>query len=172
LTADLFIKAVKGKININEKTEEKNVRNIKLNPGTWPELNIFLKSNLFRKVENLDAGIVVTGVTGVTIGETIATVSLIGSFSSSTLETGLLIINNENRITELITKTRNIPIIKESKYDPVIRKAIKKLEKIESKKNPKKHIETSEYKDLSRAESEEKISPSKPNISIVNRFKV
>jgi hypothetical protein len=169
LTADLFIKAVKGKININEKTEEKNVRNIKLNPGTWPELNIFLKSNLFRKVENLDAGIVVTGVT---IGETIATVSLIGSFSSSTLETGLLIINNENRITELITKTRNIPIIKESKYDPVIKKAIKKLEKIESTKNPKKQIVTSEYKDLSRAESEEKISPSKPNISIVNRFKV
>ncbi|NDA99196.1 MAG: hypothetical protein EBZ94_07255 [Crocinitomicaceae bacterium] len=169
MTADLFIKAVKGKININEKTEEKNVRNIKLNPGTWPELNIFLKSNLFRKVENLDAGIVVTGVT---IGETIATVSLIGSFSSSTLETGLFIINNENRITELITKTRNIPIIKERKYDPVIRKAIKKLEKIESKKNPKKHIVTSEYKDLSRAESEEKISPSKPNISIVNRFKV
>jgi hypothetical protein len=169
LTADLFIKAVKGKINIKEKTEEKNVRNIKLNPGTWPELNIFLKSNLFRKVENLDAGIVVTGVT---IGETIATVSLIGSFSSSTLETGLLIINNENRITELITKTRNIPIIKESKYDPVIRKAIKKLEKIESRKNPKKHIVTSEYKDLSRAESEEKITPSKPNISIVNRFKV
>lgn len=169
MTADLFIKAVKGKININEKTEEKNVRNIKLNPGTWPELNIFLKSNLFRKVENLDAGIVVTGVT---IGETIATVSLIGSFSSSTLETGLLIINNENRITELITKTRNIPIIKESKYDPVIKKAIKKLEKIESTKNPKKQIVTSEYKDLSRAESEEKISPSKPNISIVNRFKV
>jgi hypothetical protein len=166
LTADLFIKAVKGKINIKEKTEEKNVRNIKLNPGTWPELNIFLKSNLFRKVENLDAGI------GVTIGETIATVSLIGSFSSSTLVTGLLIINNENRITELITKTRNIPIIKESKYDPVIRKAIKKLEKIESRKNPKKHIVTSEYKDLSRAESEEKISPSKPNISIVNRFNV
>ena len=169
MTADLFIKAVKGKININEKTEEKNVRNIKLNPGTWPELNIFLKSNLFRKVENLDAGIVVTGVT---IGETIATVSLIGSFSSSTLETGLLIINNENRITELITKTRNIPIIKENKYDPVIKKAIKKLEKIESTKNPKKQIVTSEYKDLSRAESEEKISPSKPNISIVNRFKV
>jgi hypothetical protein len=169
LTADLFIKAVKGKINIKEKTEEKTVRNIKLNPGTWPELNIFLKSNLFRKVENLDAGIVVTGVT---IGETIATVSLIGSFSSSTLETGLLIINNENRITELITKTRNIPIIKESKYDPVIKKAIKKLEKIESTKNQKKQIVTSEYKDLSRAESEEKISPSKPNISIVNRFKV
>ena len=169
MTADLFIKAVKGKININEKTEEKNVRNIKLNPGTWPELNIFLKSNLFRKVENLDAGI---GVTGVTLGETIATVSLIGSFSSSTLETGLLIINNENRITELITKTRNIPIIKESKYDPVIKKSIKKLEKIESTKNPKKQIVTSEYKDLSRAESEEKISPSKPNISIVNRFKV
>jgi hypothetical protein len=169
LTADLFIKAVKGKININEKTEEKNVRNIKLNPGTWPELNILLNSNLFRKVENLDAGIVVTGVT---IGETIATVSLIGSFSSSTLETGLLIINNENRITELITKTRNIPIIKENKYDPVIRKDIKKLEKIESRKNPKKHIVTSEYKDLSRAESEEKITPSKPNISIVNRFKV
>ena len=169
MTDDLFIKAVKGKINIKEKTEEKNVRNIKLNPGTWPELNIFLKSNLFRKVENLDAGIVVTGVT---IGETIATVSLIGSFSSSTLETGLLIINNENRITELITKTRNIPIIKESKYDPVIKKAIKKLEKIESTKNPKKQIVTSEYKDLSRAESEEKISPSKPNISIVNRFKV
>jgi hypothetical protein len=169
LTADLFIKAVKGKINIKEKTEEKNVRNIKLNPGTCPDLNIFLKSNLFRKVENLDAGI---GVTGVTIGETIATVSLIGSFSSSTLETGLLIINNENRITELITKTRNIPIIKESKYDPVIKKAIKKLEKIESTKNPKKQIVTSEYKDLSRAESEEKISPSKPNISIVNRFKV
>ena len=169
MTADLFIKAVKGKININEKTEEKNVRNIKLNPGTWPELNILLNSNLFRKVENLDAGIVVTGVT---IGETIATVSLIGSFSSSTLETGLLIINNENRITELITKTRNIPIIKENKYDPVIRKDIKKLEKIESRKNPKKHIVTSEYKDLSRAESEEKITPSKPNISIVNRFKV
>ena len=169
MTADLFIKAVKGKININEKTEEKNVRNIKLNPGTCPDLNILLKSNLFRKVENLDAGIVVTGVT---IGETIATVSLIGSFSSSTLETGLLIINNENRITELITKTRNIPIIKESKYDPVIKKAIKKLEKIESTKNPKKQIVTSEYKDLSRAESEEKISPSKPNISIVNRFKV
>jgi hypothetical protein len=166
LTADLFIKAVKGKININEKTEEKNVRNIKLNPGTCPDLNIFLKSNLFRKVENLDAGI------GVTIGETIATGSLIGSFSSRTLETGLLIINNENRITELITKTRNIPIIKENKYDPVIRKAIKKLEKIESKKNPKKQIVTSEYKDLSRAKSEEKISPSKPNISIVNRFKV
>jgi len=112
LTADLFNKAVKGKINIKEKTEEKNVRNIKLNPGTWPELNIFLKSNLFRKVENLDAGIVVTGVT---LGENIAGVSTIGSFSSRTLETGLLIINNENRITELITKTRNIPIIKESK---------------------------------------------------------
>ncbi len=169
MTADLFIKAVKGKININEKTEEKNVRNIKLNPGTWPELNILLKSNLFRKVENLDAGIVVTGVT---IGETIAGVSTIGSFSSSTLETGLFIINNENRITELITKTRNIPIIKERKYDPVIRKAIKKLEKIESKKNPKKHIVTSEYKDFSRAKSDEKISPSKPNIIIVNRFKV
>ena len=169
MTADLFIKAVKGKINIKEKTEEKTVRNIKLNPGTWPELNIFLKSTLFRKVENLDAGIVVTGVT---IGETIAGVSTIGSFSSRTLETGLLIINNENRITELITKTRNIPIIKESKYDPVIKKAIKKLEKIESKKNPKKQIVTSEYKDLSRAESEEKISPSKPKISIVNRFKV
>ncbi len=72
----------------------------------------------------------------------------------------------------MITKTRNIPIIKERKYDPVIRKAIKKLEKIESKKNPKKQIVTSEYKDLSRAEREEKISPSKPNISIVNRFKV
>jgi hypothetical protein len=169
LTADLFNKAVKGKINIKEKTEEKNVRNIKLNPGTCPDLNIFLKSNLFRKVENLDAGI---GDTGVTLGETIAGVSLIGSFSSSTLVTGLLIINNENRITELITKTRNIPIIKESKYDPVIRKAIKKLEKIESRKNPKKHIVTSEYKDFSRAEREEKISPSKPNISIVNRFKV
>ena len=169
MTDDLFIKAVKGKINIKEKTEQKNVLNIKLNPGTWPELNIFLKSNLFRKVENLDAEI---GVTGVTLGETIAAVSLIGSFSSSTLETGLLIINNENRITELITKTRNIPMKKESRYDPVIRKAIKKLEKIESKKNPKKHIVTSEYKDLSRAEREEKISPSKPNISIVNRFKV
>jgi len=169
LTDDLFIKAVKGKINIKEKTEEKNVRNIKLKPGTCPDLNIFLKSNLFRKVENLDAGI---GVTGVTIGETIATVSLIGSFSSSTLETGLFIINNENRITELITKTRNIPMKKESRYDPVIRKAIKKLEKIESRKNPKKHIVTSEYKDFSRAEREEKISPSKPNISIVNRFKV
>ena len=169
MTDDLFIKAVKGKINIKEKTEEKNVRNIKLNPGTCPDLNIFLKSNLFRKVENLDAGI---GVIGVTLGETIAAVSLIGSFSSSTLETGLLIINNENRITELITKTRNIPMKKESRYDPVIRKAIKKLEKIESKKNPKKHIVTSEYKDLSRAERREKISPSKPNISIVNRFKV
>lgn len=169
MTADLFIKAVKGKINIKEKTEEKNVRNIKLNPGTWPELNIFLKSNLFRKVENLDAGI---GVTGVTLAETISAASLIGSFSSSTLETGLLIINNENRITELITKTRNIPMKKESRYDPVIRKAIKKLEKFESKKNPKKHKVTSEYKDLSRAEREEKISPSKPKISIVNRFKV
>ena len=112
MTADLFIKAVIGKINIKEKTEEKNVRNIKLNPGTCPDLNIFLKSNLFRKVENLDAGI---GVIGVTLGETIAAVSLIGSFSSSTLETGLLIINNENRITELITKTRNTPMITESK---------------------------------------------------------
>ena len=169
MTADLFIKAVKGKINIKEKTEEKNVRNIKLNPGTCPDLNIFLKSNFFRNVDNFDAGI---RDTGVTLGETIVAVSLIGSFSSSTLETGLLIINNENRITELITKTRNIPMKKESRYDPVIRKAIKKLEKIESKKNPKKHIVTSEYKDLSRAEREEKISPSKPNISIVNRFKV
>ena len=61
---------------------------------------------------------------------------------------------------------------KESRYDPVIRKAIKKLEKIESKKTPKKHIVTSEYKDFSRAKSDEKISPSKPNIIIVNRFKV
>ena len=112
MTDDLFIKAVKGKINIKEKTEEKNVRNIKLNPGTCPDLNIFLKSNLFRKVENLDAGI---GDTGVTLGETIAGVSLIGSFSSSTLVTGLLIINNENQITVLITKTRNIPMITESK---------------------------------------------------------
>ena len=112
MTDDLFIKAVKGKINIKEKTEEKNVRNIKLNPGTCPDLNIFLKSNFFRNVDNFDAGI---RDTGVTLGETIVAVSLIGSFSSSTLETGLLIINNENQITVLIIKTRNIPMITESK---------------------------------------------------------
>jgi len=57
----------------------------------------------------------------------------------------------------LITITKNIPTITANKSDPVIRKAIKKLEKIESKKNPKKLIVTSEYKDLSRAETEEKI---------------
>lgn len=91
-----LLKQLKEKLILKRKTEQKNVLNIKLNPGTWPELNIFLKSNLFRKVENLDAGI---GVIGVTLGATIAAVSLIG-FSSSTLETGLLIINNENRITE------------------------------------------------------------------------
>jgi len=71
LTVDLFIKAVRGKINIKEKTEEKNVRNIKFNPGTCPDLNIFLKSNLIRKVENLDA---VFGVSGDKLGATIVDV--------------------------------------------------------------------------------------------------
>ena len=109
MTLDLFNKAVSGKINIKAKTVEKKIRNVKLNQGTCPDVNMDLTSSLLSKLASLEEPL------GVAIGIAVVTGSATISFSSSTLETGLLMINKENRITKLTTKIKNNPRVKENK---------------------------------------------------------
>ena len=109
MTVDLFNKAVSGKINIKAKTVEKKIRNVKLNQGTCPDVNMDLTSSLLRKA------VIFVDVTVVTIGLKIFAGSATPSLSSCTLDTGLFMISNENRITKLTTKIKNNPRIKENK---------------------------------------------------------
>jgi hypothetical protein len=109
LTLDLLNKAVSGKININAKTVEKKIRNVKLNHGTCPDVNMDLTSSFLSKLESLEEPL------GVAMGIAIGVVSVSTTFSSITLETGLLMINNEKRITKLTTKIKNKPSVKENK---------------------------------------------------------
>ncbi len=95
MTLDLLNKAVSGKINIKAKTVEKKIRSVKLNQGTCPNVNM--------------------DVTDDTIGLKIFAGSATISFPSSTLDTGLFMIRNENRITKLTTKIKNNPRVKENK---------------------------------------------------------